>query len=305
MFYSNLFELEYKKTFPFVKISKNNILSIFLISLIIGILAFIMETFVDYFSSGLLFDRGFLIGPFIPLYAIVVFIFLCYVKTPMYCFNNLIKYFVIISISISLIEFIVGNVCEKLIGVELWKYDKSLPLSSKYVSLYVSIIWGIIGDFILFLIVPLFKKICDMITYKSKKIIMIFFIVYFILDVSLSIYLVIKNGKYNELYGPFVSNNELTLYLLSITLYYLISSSIFILLNSFKINNKNYLYVLYFLSVFIPYFSFFNYFIKFNQKTLMFLNVLGYLICVTYFILLLLIIINYLIKNSIKTKKSR
>ena len=303
MFYSNLFEIEYQKMFPFIKISKKNLLSIFLISFFIGIVAFIMETLLDYISSNKLYDRGFLIGPFIPLYFSVVFLFLMFVKTPMYCVKNLVKYFLIISIFISIVELLVGNICESIFNVELWKYDISMPFSSKYVSLFVSIIWGIIGDFLLFFVVPLFKKICDKITFKAKSIIVIFSIIYLLIDISLSIFIVVKNGKYEELYGPIHANLELTTLLMIIVLYFFISCSIFVILNTFKLNDKKYLYFLYFASVFIPYISFLNYFINYKIKLLIFLDLFGYYVALTYFILILVIIIKQLIKFTIKTKK--
>lgn len=43
----NLFEIEYKKSFPFVQVSLKNFFAIFLEAVFIGILAFIMETVVD------------------------------------------------------------------------------------------------------------------------------------------------------------------------------------------------------------------------------------------------------------------
>lgn len=60
----NLFEIQYQKKFPFVKVSKQNLFSIFFIALLTGVVAFLYETLLDYILKGVLCDRGFLIGPF-------------------------------------------------------------------------------------------------------------------------------------------------------------------------------------------------------------------------------------------------
>lgn len=60
----NLFEIQYQKKFPFVKVSKQNLFSIFFIALLTGVVAFLYETLLDYILKGVLCDRGFLIGLF-------------------------------------------------------------------------------------------------------------------------------------------------------------------------------------------------------------------------------------------------
>ncbi|MDY2888382.1 MAG: hypothetical protein SOU19_02310, partial [Candidatus Caccosoma sp.] len=65
----NCFDIQYKKRFPFVTIDKKNLFDIFFIALLVGVVAFFYETLLDYvWPNGKLYDRGLLIGPFLPIY---------------------------------------------------------------------------------------------------------------------------------------------------------------------------------------------------------------------------------------------
>ena len=133
MFIGNCFEIEYIKKFPFVKISKDNLFAIFFIAVLVGVGAWFMETLLDYVAMGYLFDRGFLIGPFIPVYFFCVFFGLLYIKTPKVSWKNFFIHILIIGGGISLVEFIVGNLCELVIGDVLWNYLKH------WMQLYMSL----------------------------------------------------------------------------------------------------------------------------------------------------------------------
>ena len=69
----NLFNIQYTKKFPFIKVSKKDFFAIFMIASAMGFLAFIYETLLDLLITNNLYDRGFLIGPFIPLYFFITF----------------------------------------------------------------------------------------------------------------------------------------------------------------------------------------------------------------------------------------
>ena len=196
----NIFDLKYKKRFPFIVISKKNLFAIFFISMLVGIFGFISETIIELIETGYICDRGFLVGPFIPIYFFSVLLGLLFIKTPKRTIKNFILSTLIIGTSISLIEFVVGNICELIFKVQLWTYDYTMPLSYKYVSLSVGVIWGIIGSFFVMFILPLLKKIADKIDEKYYFKIFYLFLVCFLSDFIISIILVIKNGEYQELY---------------------------------------------------------------------------------------------------------
>ena len=231
MNYGNCFNIEYVKKFPFVKISKSDLFSIFYFSVIIGFLAFIMETILEYIFYDCLLDRGLLTGPFIPIYFFCIFFGLLYLKTPTPTYKNFIKYIIIIGGGISLVEFIIGNICELIFNEVLWSYEGDLPFSYKYVSLSIGLIWGVLGTLLFMFVLPFFKKIPDRFSYKGKILFINMFLLYISIDILITIN-IIKNNNWN--YDPlydFDKSFEISLFilvlLLSICLLYFIGKNIF------------------------------------------------------------------------------
>ena len=296
MFIGNCFEIEYIKKFPFVKISKDNLFAIFFIAVLVGVGAWFMETLLDYVAMGYLFDRGFLIGPFIPVYFFCVFFGLLYIKTPKVSWKNFFIHILIIGGGISLVEFIVGNLCELVIGDVLWNYSDFMPLSYKYVSLTVGLIWGVLGTLLFMFVIPLIKHLPDKLNDKKKLLFTILFFIYFISDIIISIILIIKNGgKYEQLY-EFKASIELSLFMIGIVLYILLSIFLGIYFYKHFLKLKKTSIIIYIISVLIPTFSCVDYFDRFDNKFLSFLASLGFIILAVYIYLLLSLPFIYLIK---------
>ncbi len=295
MLNGNCFEIEYSKKFPFVVISKKNLFDIFFIAMLVGIVAFFYETLLDYIMMDYLFDRGFLTGPFIPIYFFCVFIGLCYIKTPKLSFKNILLSIIAIGCGISLIEFVVGNVFELLIGQELWTYDGFMPLSYKYVSLTVALIWGLLGTFIVMFIFPLLKKMCDKIPDKTHLPIVITFLVLFITDIIFSFALVIKNGgEYKELYC-FKKSIELTLFIIGIALFIIVAIAFAIFLYKSLYKFKKTAVILFFTSLIFMIISCVDYLHKSSSAFVSFLSSVGFVIAAFYiYFLLSLIVISFI-----------
>lgn len=224
----NLFNIQYTKKFPFIKVSKKDFFAIFMIASAMGFLAFIYETLLDLLITNNLYDRGFLIGPFIPLYFFITFFVLLIFKTPKPNFWGFIKCFLFASIGISTIEFIVGNLCELVFGAVLWNYEGFMPLSYKYVSLTVALIWGAIGTFLVMIVFPFLKNKVDIIKSKYHKIFYIIFTTILVTDFIASCILVIINKGYKELY-IYEGNLLSTIIITGATLIFLIVCLIFLL----------------------------------------------------------------------------
>lgn len=304
----NIFELEYSKKFPFIKISWAHLFSIFFIAVFTGIMAFLMETLLDYFTLNYLLDRGFLIGPFLPIYFSIVFFSLLLIKTPRITLKNFILYVVIIGAIISLVEFIIGNIFELIIKHPLWTYDGFVPLSYKYVSLTVAVFWGVLGTFYISVIVPIIKKLADKIPNWGKITIVVIFLILFITDLIITNILIYKNGGvYRELYY-FEASKEITL-VIFLFLTYLIS--VFVL--GYLINKliKNYLPLInisYIFISFIPLFSLLNFFISFESLILIGFSFIGEVVLILNYILTFILGTFFIftkLKNNIVKKTSK
>ena len=223
----NLFNIRYSKKFPFIHISKSNLFAIFFISLILGIIGFILETMIEYISSEVLTDRGFLNGPFIPVYFVYGFISLLFIKVPEKNLFNFFKLTFVFGVLVTIIEFITGNLLELISKASLWSYSH-LPLSGKYISLIVSSIWGILTSLFYTFIVPaLYKVTLSINTYLASLICIMFFTI-FSADLTLTITNLIKNQKYVKQYEISATREITSLFLLFVFYFFVVSYILFI-----------------------------------------------------------------------------
>lgn len=117
-----------------------------------------------------LVNRGFLNGPFLPIYgsaAMVILLATIPVK------QHLILVYIFGMIAATLMEFVTGAVMEKLFHVKYWDYS-GMPLNYKgYICLIPSLFWGLCAVFLIryihvpieSLILKIPEKICEIIAF--------------------------------------------------------------------------------------------------------------------------------------------
>ena len=124
--------------------------------IIYSFLGWVMESIVRTISEKKLINTGFLHGPFCPIYgigAIILFAFLDKFE------NNLILLFFVAIIVLTIWEYIVGWMLEKLFDTKYWDYSKQKFNIQGRVCLTNSICWGILGVFLVKYIHPFIKNI--------------------------------------------------------------------------------------------------------------------------------------------------
>ena len=98
--------------------------------------------------------------------------------------NKLLKLlieFLILTIILSLIEYLGGNILNYLFDIDMWDYSNIKPNFGKYICLQNSIIWGILGTIYIHIFKPFTDKILKQITLKETYL----FLGIFILDTIL------------------------------------------------------------------------------------------------------------------------
>lgn len=293
---NNIFEIEYIRKFPFVKIGRRSLFQIIIISFCAGVIGFILETLLIYIFSGVLVDRGFLCGPFIPIYALVIFFSLLYIKVNKPSLSYFIKLFFIFGFGISAIEFVVGNLCELLLNVELWNYNDVFPLSYKYVSFTVATIWGLLCSFSFVYVIPFFKRKLEIMPHRIYPSLIIISSSLFLLDLIITILIIVKNGKYYSLY-KIDSSLQLTFFMIGIVFYIYASIILgkFIYHYIFKI--KKVFIIVYIVSLFIPVFSVIDYINRFALPLFSFLARLGFIVLAVYIYFLMFLFLILIIAN--------
>ena len=130
---------------------------------IYSILGFLLEsTFnlivIHHFKSGILY------GPWTPVYGIGAILTIIisnkiFKKLKTTKLKETIIVFLILSITLTLIEWIGGILIEKIFSIAMWNYKKFNFNIGKYISLEMALIWGIISIILIYFIKPLIDKI--------------------------------------------------------------------------------------------------------------------------------------------------
>ena len=146
-----------------------------------SILGYIMETSLSFLMDDG-FTSGILYGPWTPLYGFgaLIIIFLSKKLFKNLHMNRIIEtiiIFLIVTSILTLIEFISGNLIEKILNMVYWDYSDLLLHFGKYICLPISLIWGTLSIIFIYIINPLFRNIINKIPNYVTIIILICFII--------------------------------------------------------------------------------------------------------------------------------
>lgn len=153
--------------------------------LIYSILGYLLETTLKTFFIPNM-NNGFLYGPWIPVYGfgcclIIVVMRFVFNRIKVSRWLKIVLVFLISACVLTLLEFIGGNLIELLTGKIFWSYSDMKFNFGHYISLEISLIWGIMSLIIIYVIKPildkLIKKIPSIITYLVLGIFIIDFVI--------------------------------------------------------------------------------------------------------------------------------
>lgn len=137
------------------------------IFLFFSIFGYLFETICSYiFKSG--FNSGILYGPWTPLYGfgVIIIMLLSNKIFESLHLNKVVEtiiIFVVITIVLTVLEWLGGVLIEKLFHITFWDYSNYKYHIGKYISLEMSLVWGIGSIILIYLVLPwslnLIKKI--------------------------------------------------------------------------------------------------------------------------------------------------
>lgn len=148
---------------------------------IYSILGFLLEGTYTLITSNH-FSSGILYGPWTPVYgfgAILTIIISQKIFKKMHKsrFTETLVTFIVLTIVLTLIEWLGGIIIENVFHETLWNYKNFQFNIGKYISLEMAIIWGLISIFIIFFIKPIIDKIEKKIPKSLTYTLLIFFII--------------------------------------------------------------------------------------------------------------------------------
>jgi len=92
--------------------------------------------------------------------------------------------FIILTLILSIIECLGGNILNYLFDIDMWNYTKKAYNFGKYVCLGNSLIWGLLGTLYIHIFKKFTDKILKVITNKET----IFFLILLVLDIIATLY---------------------------------------------------------------------------------------------------------------------
>ena len=153
--------------------------------IVYSVLGYLLETTLKTFFIPNM-NNGFLYGPWIPVYGfgccfIIAIMRLVFNRIKVSRWLKIVLVFLISTCVLTLLEFIGGNLIELLTGKVFWSYSDMKFNYGHYISLEISLIWGIMSLVIIYVVKPildkLIKKIPSIITYLVLGIFIIDFVI--------------------------------------------------------------------------------------------------------------------------------
>lgn len=131
--------------------------------LLYSILGFLLET-VRSFLVNSKFTSGILYGPWTPIYGIGIVIVIL-ISNYLFAHLHLSRWvetfitFVIITLILTLLEWIGGILIEKIFHTVFWDYSREAFSIGKYISLSKSLMWGVGSILFIYVLKPLLEGV--------------------------------------------------------------------------------------------------------------------------------------------------
>ena len=168
-------------------------LILFLLFIIYSILGWVMETIAVFIDSKKLVNRGFLIGPYCPIYGVGCILIIVILTNFL---NYPVLLFVISALICSIVEYLTSFFMEKLFKARWWDYsDRRFNLNGR-ICLSNTVIFGILGWLILYFLNPVIYKLINYIPNEIRYIVSSVIFILFLVDVVISCNLMTKIKKF-------------------------------------------------------------------------------------------------------------
>ncbi len=155
------------------------IYKLFFYFIIYSFLGWCTEVIYAAFKRGKFVNRGFLNGPFCPVYgfgALILIVVLNPIK------NNMPLLFIFSILLTSLLEYITGYVLEKAFNTTWWDYSDNKFNIKGRICLSFSIIWGLVSMVVVKMAHPVIEQLVDSINLNYIPYLYYGFIIYFFID---------------------------------------------------------------------------------------------------------------------------
>ena len=166
-----------------------NFLFLFLIFWIFSFIGWIIETILMSIIDKKIVSRGFLVGPYCPVYGIGALAMMIFLKK--YLDDPIIIFSMAVIIT-SIIEYLTSYIMEKAFNARWWDYTNYLFNINGRICLINSVGFGVLGLLLLYVIEPFTVKLLNLLPNTLLIIISSILLVIFLIDLIISFNVVFK-----------------------------------------------------------------------------------------------------------------
>ncbi len=162
-----------------------------------SILGYIVETiFCSSIDKKIVFNRGFLIGPYLPIYGVASVIMTLLLKRYK---SDIFAVFIMGAFICTTVEYLTSYVLEKMFKTRWWDYTNQSFNVNGRVCLKNSVLFGVGGVAIIYILDDYFEKLVGLFSHNVFITINIIFMIIFFTDVVVSYLVISKIRKNSEL----------------------------------------------------------------------------------------------------------
>lgn len=164
-------------------VGDNMFYTYFILFMIYSFIGWIIELLFSYYKTGKIINRGFLIGPYCPIYGIGCIVLILLLSD--YADNTLVLFGLSVIVC-SILEYFTSWIMEKIFNLRWWDYSNMKYNINGRICLETMVPFGIIGVAIVKYINSYFLKIINLINPNTIEIITVVLACMFFIDVVIS-----------------------------------------------------------------------------------------------------------------------
>lgn len=167
-----------------------NLAFYFLLFLTYSICGWLIETVsCSFFQKKWVLNRGFLIGPYCPIYGVCSILMLFFLKGYM---DDPVVLFILTMVLASVLEYVTSLVMEKLFKARWWDYSKKPFNIEGRICLGNAVLFGVLGIVFMYFINPFYTDLLLKLKNNTLIVIGIFCFLIFLIDIGFSFSIMTK-----------------------------------------------------------------------------------------------------------------
>ena len=167
----------------------NNLCFYFVLFLIYSFIGWLMEISFTLYKDKTLVNRGFLMGPYCPIYGCGCILIILLLKRYL---NDFIALFIMSMVICSILEYVTSFIMEKLFKARWWDYsDRKFNINGR-ICLETLIPFGLLGCLLIYVINPIISGLILKIPSNVLNVIAVILMIIFILDNIVSYSIITK-----------------------------------------------------------------------------------------------------------------